>query len=419
MTVIATGISPEIIENLSLFKDFNGDTLASLAQECSIEEYPAKTVVFRKGSSDEYTYFVLSGVLVLVSPTGDQESLVGMGDSGVVDTPLGWENPYEKSAIAQTDVRLIKVKTKTIKCLLEEVKPPEPEVATIDEDGEDIGTRIYFRLFQDLMEDKLELPSMPDIAIRVREAVSNPKAGAYDVSQIIQSDPVVTARIVQAANSALYTGQRQVDNVSAAVVRLGLSTTRELVMAVTMRDIFKSKSPLLNKRMVELWMHSTMVAATASVLSKKIRGFSPDKALLAGLVHDIGVVPMLVHAGDYPELLQDPALLEKTVTEYKGQIGTMIMRKWNFPDDLSNLPADADIWMRDENPQADYTDLILISQLHNISLGDHANEYPELSETPAFSKLGLQKDKESHAGLLIRDEAREEIAQVQKLLLGN
>ncbi|THB70431.1 MAG: HDOD domain-containing protein [Gammaproteobacteria bacterium] len=419
MTLISTGVSPEIIENLSLFSDLPPDSIESLAKECTIEEYPAKTVVFRKGGADEYTHFVLSGVLVLVSPTGDQESLVGMGDSGVVDKPLGWEVPYEKSAIAQTDIRLINVKTDTVKQLLEDTKPPAPEVAEVDEGGEDVGTRIYFRLFQDLMEDKLDLPSMPDMAIRVREAVSNPDASAHDVSQIIQTDPVVTARIVQAANSALYTGQRQVDNVSAAVVRLGLSTTRELVMAVTMRDIFKSKSPLLNKRMVELWMHSTMVAAIASVLSKKIRGFSPDKALLAGLVHDIGVVPMLVHAGNYPELTQDPMLLEKTISEYKGQIGTMIMRKWNFPDDLSSLPADADEWMRDEHNQPDYTDLIVISQLHNISTGDHASEYPDVSETPAFAKLGLQKDDEGHAGLLIRDEAREEIAAVQKLLLGN
>ncbi len=419
MTLISTGVSPEIIENLSIFSNLTPESLEYLAKECTIEEYPAKSVVFRKGGADDHTHFVLSGVLVLVSATGEQESLVGMGDSGVVDTPLGWEVPYEKSAIAQTDIRLINVKTETIKKLLEETKPPAPEVSEVDEGGEDVGTRIYFRLFQDLMEDKLELPSMPDIAIRVREAVGNPDASTHDVSQIIQADPVVTARIVQAANSALYTGQRQVDNVNSAVVRLGLSTTRELVMAVTMRDIFKSKSPLLNKRMVELWMHSTMVAAVASVLSKKIRGFSPDKSLLAGLVHDIGVVPMLVHAGSYPELTQDPMLLEKTITEYKGQIGTMIMRKWNFPDDLTNLPADADEWMRDENEQADYTDLIIVSQLHNISTSDHADEYPDVSETPAFAKLGLQKDDEGQAGLLIRDEAREEIAAVQKLLLGN
>ncbi|THB67462.1 MAG: HDOD domain-containing protein [Gammaproteobacteria bacterium] len=418
MAEITTGISPEIIENLQLFKELDGDYLAKAAGECQIRSVPPKTLVFKKGQSSEWTQFVLSGILVVVSPSGDKESLVGMGDNGVVDQPLGWSVPFENSAVSQTDIKLIRIKTDRLKHLLEESKPPEIEVSESEEVNADIGTQIYYNLFQDLMDDKLELPSMPDIAIRVRQAVGDPHAGANDVAKIIQSDPVVTTRIIQAANSALYTGQRQVDNVSAAIVRLGLTTTRELVMAVTMRDVFKSKSPLLNKRMVELWIHSTMVASIASVLAKKIRGFSPDKGLLAGLVHDIGVVPMVAHAGEYPELVSDPALLEKTIKEYKGQIGSMIMRKWNFPEDLASVPSEADEWMRDHDGKADYSDLIIISQLHNISSGKHTDEYPPIGDTPALAKLGLEGTDDNEAAILIKDEARDEIAAVQKLLLG-
>ncbi len=419
MTVIATGVSTETIENLSLIKELSTEQLDLAANECEIKEHPAKSIVYKKGDRNSWTQFVLSGVLVLVSPAGEQESLVGMGDSGVVDQPLGWKSPFTNSAIAQTDVKLIRIKTDRLKELLLQSKPPEIEVAETEEDNEDVGTQIYYKLFQDLMNDKLELPSMPDIAIRVRQAVGDPHAGAPDVAKIIQSDPVVTTRIIQAANSALYTGQRQVDNVAAAVVRLGLTTTRELVMAVTMRDVFKSKSPLLNKRMVELWIHSTMVASIASVLAKRVHGFSPDKGLLAGLIHDIGVVPMIAHAGEYPELVNDPALLEKTIIEHKGQIGSMIMRKWNFTDDLASVPGEADDWMREHKGKADYADLIVISQLHNLSSGKHADQYPALSETPAFHALGLKETDDHEATVLIRDEARDEIAQVQKLLLGN
>src|SRR5690606_40020380 len=107
------------------------------------------------------------------------------------------------------------------------------------------------------------------------------------------------------------------DSLTAAIARLGLERVREIVLAVTMRQVFRSRSPLLNKRMVELWMRSTLVAAVAAVLGRRLTGFSSDRALLAGLVHDIGVVPMLANAYEYDELVRDPGLLEATIDAYR------------------------------------------------------------------------------------------------------
>lgn len=418
MTADSTGIESELLEGLSLFKDLDEDNLESAASECEIHELPPKSLVFKKGSRDEWTQFVLSGHVVLIQEDGSHESLIGMGNAGIVDSPLGWEQPHEINAFTHTDVKLIRIKTDRLKELIENSRPPELDVAEVDEDTAGVSTQIYFQLFNDLMNDKLKLPSMPDIAIRVREAVSDVKAGAQEVAKIIQSDPVVAARIIQAANSAMYAGQRQVDSVSAAVVRLGLTTTRELVMAVTLRDVFKSKSPLLNKRMVETWMHSTMVAAIASVLSKRIRGFLPDRALLAGLIHDIGVVPMLAHAEKYPELIEDPLLLAKTIEEHKGQIGSMIMRKWNFPDDLADVPANCDEWMREHDEKGDYCDLIIVSQLHSINSVGIKGDYPSIDQVPAIHRLDFKNPSDEVAPSEILNEAREDIASVQKMLIG-
>src|SRR5690606_20028635 len=220
--------------------------------------------------------------------------------------------------------------------------PPQPLVEQLDEETADVGVRLFHRLFQDLQNGTLSLPSMPDVAMRVRQAVNEEDVSAAYLAKIIQIDPAVAARVIQVANSALYGSGQGVDSLIAAIQRLGSQKTREVVMAVTLREVFKTRSALLTKRMAQLWQHSSLVAATAAVLARKLFGFSPERALLAGLVHDIGIVPMLAHAEAYPQLAEDPASLEATIGTYRGQVGAMILRRWNFPEDLVTVALEAE-----------------------------------------------------------------------------
>lgn len=406
-------ISTSVLEDLVPLRELSPEALVSLAQEAEIEDFPARSVIFRKGTQDEWTRYLLSGSVLLAERPDGEHTLIGMGDAGVVNQPLGFTQPHAATAIARTDCRMIRFRTARIQELLQSSRLPEIEVAEVDAEQGEAGNRLFFQLVQDLMEEKLELPSMPDIAVRVRQAVSDPDTGAPEVAKIIQADPVVAAQVMKAANSSLFAGTRPADSLTAAIIRLGLKNTREVVMAVTMRQVFKSANPLLNKRMVELWMHSTLVAAIAAVLARKLRGFSPDRALLAGLVHDIGIVPMLAHAHNYEELARDPGMLEATIQEHRGQVGGMILRRWNFPDDMVTVPLEAECWQREHAESGDYADLIIVAQLHAAG---GMGGLPAPTDVPAFGKLGL--DQMVNDGLSVLDEAREEVAEVQRLLLG-
>jgi HD-like signal output (HDOD) protein len=406
-------IAASTLETLALLRELDQEALASLARSASYEDVPARGVVFRQGEQDPWVRYLVSGAMLLTGGGAADRTLMGMGDVAIADEPLGLEQPHPFTGIARTECRLIRLPSALLQELLASMRLPEIEVAEVDSAQGDASDRLFFQLVQDLMEERLELPSMPDIAVRVREAIAHPDTGAADVAKIIQADPVVATQVIKAANSSLFAGNRPADNLAAAVTRLGLKNTREIVMAVTMRQVFRSKNPLLNKRMVELWMHSTLVAAIAAVLARRLRGFSPDRALLAGLVHDIGVVPMLAHAHEYDELARDPGLLEATIAEYRGQIGAMILRRWNFPDDMIALALEAKDWQREHAGTADYGDLIIIAQLHGAA---GIGGLPAPIDVPAFGTLGL--DQVGAEGYSILDEAREEVADVQRLLLG-
>jgi HD-like signal output (HDOD) protein len=406
-------ISVSILESLTLLRELSQEALQQLAKEAEFEDVPAQATVFRQGDHDEWTRYLLSGSLALHESDGSERTLVGLGNIGIADEPLGFAQPHSMTAIARTSCRLLRFPAARLQESLASTRLPEIGVAVMDGQQEEASDRLFLQLVQDLMEEKLELPSMPDIALRVREAIASPDASGAEIARIIQADPVVAVQVIKAANSSLFSGSRPTDNLTAAIARLGFGRTREVVMAITMKQVFRSESPLLNKRMVELWMRSTLVAAIAAVLARKITGFSSDRAMLAGLVHDIGVVPMLANAFEYNELIRDPGLLEATIEEYGGQVGGMILRRWNFPDDMIRVALDGKQWERGHDGAADYVDLIIVAQLHAAG---GMGGLPAPTEVPAFRKLGLAPLGDD--GRSILDEAREEVAEVQQVLLG-
>ncbi|MDN5872314.1 MAG: HDOD domain-containing protein, partial [Nitrococcus sp.] len=226
-------ISPDMLEGLIPLRELDKATLVALAAEAQIEEHPAKTVLARRGASDRRIRYVLSGEVLVLEDDGTRRSLIGMGNAGIAQQPLGLEDPYPFNAISCTEVKLICLPRQQIQERLQATSPRASKVDEVSAADGAVGDRLFYRLIQDLMQDRLELPSMPDIALRVRQAVNDPGAGAPEVARIIQADPVVAARIIQAANSALFAGKKAADTLNSAVVRLGLKSVREIIVAAT------------------------------------------------------------------------------------------------------------------------------------------------------------------------------------------
>jgi HD-like signal output (HDOD) protein len=167
--------------------------------------------------------------------------------------------------------------------------------------------------------------------------------------------------------------------------------------------------------MKRLWDHSTKVAAISHVLAKKLGKFDPEHALLAGLVHDIGVLAILNYALQFPEAQQNKQLLDNTIKSLRGQIGTMILRSWGFPEGLPEVAADAEHWMRSPTTGPDYSDIVIIAQLHSFIGTEEMAHVPPINSVPSFSRLKLSQ-LTPKMSLKILDEAKEEIAEARALL---
>lgn len=262
---------------------------------------------------------------------------------------------------------------------------------------------------------RLVLPSLPEIVVRVRQAVNNDDVNLGSIIKLIQLDPSLTARLIQIANSPLYKSRQPIENCLMAVNRLGLKTTRDLVTCLVLNNVFNTDNKLLAAKVQKLWQHSCHVAAIASTLAKVTPNLHEDTALLAGLVHDIGVLPILHYAAEFPEVFKSEEKLNYVISELRAPLGEKVLREWNFDRALSDVSVGAENWLRDTGEDADYVDIVIVAQIHSYFGKGGEAELPPLLSTPAFLKLGLNK-LGPDASLEVLFEAEQEIRNIMVML---
>lgn len=266
-------------------------------------------------------------------------------------------------------------------------------------------------MLDDIKNNRLKLPILPEVAFKVREAVNDPNAAAAAMAKAVSADASVAARLLQVANSPLYRGANAISNLQSAIARLGAPLVRNLVTSLILKQLFQTKSPALKERMQKLWEHSTQVAAISHVLARKFTRLKADEAMLAGLIHDIGTLPILLKAESTPALLEDTAALDELTAKLHSSIGRLILEAWKFPPELVMVAAEHENLSRISD-QIDYTDIVTVANLHSYLGSKHRHAQVKFTDVPAFTKLGLTPE----TSVSTLEEAASEMKEVKTLL---
>jgi len=409
-------VQPEDLKNTIPLRNLPARILRHIATLASLEHLPGKKKIF---TFDDYTknvYYLIKGQVALNTAQGTADTL--SAGSTQAKFPLNLDQPCKYSATTLNRVILIKIPREVmqnIERLGSNLSTDTEEKIELVED--EMKDQHYVDFFCKLQDGDFEVPSMPDIAIRISKAVNNPDTTSTDIARIIQMDPALAARIIHIVNSPLYASRHRIDNCPDAVTRLGRTTTRSLVLSFILKNLFRTKHTILRNHMSELWTHSRKVAAVCHVLARLGSNLDPDRAMLAGLIHDIGAVPILSAAKDYPNLIENPELLEKTVNRLQARVGVLVLRKWNFMDELTDVALQAENWVRDESNTIDYIDLVVLGQLHAYIGTPRMQTLPRIDLVPAFHKLGNGKLTPQQS-LRIIEKSKSDIQAVEQLLDG-
>lgn len=212
--------------------------------------------------------------------------------------------------------------------------------------------------------DELILPTLPEIALKVREVADDPDASIKQLADVISSDAALTARIIKVANSPLFRAPREIEDLNMALSRLGMAYTCNLATGLAMEQMFQATSDLIDKRLRDVWSRSSEIAGMCHVLCKHRTKLRPDQAALAGLVHKIGVLPVLSYAEDNPSVLRDSMTLDSVIEALHPQLGVKILTTWEFPTEVRNVPVDHLNFTRNLD-KPDYADLVTVAMLQN------------------------------------------------------
>ncbi len=266
-------------------------------------------------------------------------------------------------------------------------------------------------MLDDIKLNRVKLPILPEVAIRVRDAVNAEDSSAGKVAKIVGSDAALASRLLQVANSPLFRGAAKIESVQNAIARLGVPQVRSLVTSLIMKQLYQTKSSILKKRMQQLWEHSTEVAAICHVLARKFTKLKADEAMLGGLIHDIGILPILVKAEEFPELASNEGALDEVINKLHAPIGRMILEAWKFPAELAAVAAQHED-LQYNSEKADYVDVVIVANLHSYIGSHHLHAGVNWSNIPAFAKLNLTPDQSIKA----LEEAKDAMAEMKALL---
>lgn len=222
---------------------------------------------------------------------------------------------------------------------------------------------------------------------------------------------MISAKLIQVVNSPLYMLMKPISNCLEAINRLGRKTTRDLVIIFSMNNLIKSDNPAIKKLIQQTWLQSVKVSSISFVLAKLTKKVDPSEALLAGLLHNIGVLPILSFADSLPEGSYQTGDIELCINEIYGQIGAIVLEQWDFPDNLQQIPLQSADWYADIAEKLTLGDIVILAKYH-YSL-DMQAKLPLIDTLPAYKKLGNQPLTPEMSLQLLSD-AKQQIADAMK-----
>jgi len=235
--------------------------------------------------------------------------------------------------------------------------------------------------------DQIKLPTLPEVALKIRTAVEKGDHSATEIAELLAQDSALSVRLLQLANSPLYRARTEIDSLQMAITRLGVRIVKDLVIMLAIKQAFATPNKALAEQFREVWQTSIDVAATCRVLAKAQPDLDVEHAVLAGLIHNIGTLPIIELANNEPALAPDIQTLNKITNEIQSPVGDKILSFWNFPQSLIDVASLWNDFNREHDTGADYVDLVQAAILHTQHAPDYAPE--NWSDIPAIHKLGL------------------------------
>jgi putative nucleotidyltransferase with HDIG domain len=241
---------------------------------------------------------------------------------------------------------------------------------------------IFTGILQKFQAGKINPPVMPQVVREIQTVVKRPKSTAEEMAQVIEKDPVISLRLISVANSPVYRGVSEIQNVKSALPRLGLKETLNIVLAIANKSLYSTDKVQFKILMDKLWVHSLASAFGAKLIAQNLKLADSEKYFLMGLTHDIGKILLLKAFTDVSkEQNLNMHAVTANIQEAHLALGSLLLKRWGFDEEFINALAHHE----DKDFSPDTEKEILVVHLSNMltrkigfSLFDDEIDFAEL-----------------------------------------
>lgn len=272
---------------------------------------------------------------------------------------------------------------------------------------------IHFRILEDIAKDlsgEVNFPTSLDAAIMVRNTLKNSEVTLDQVARAVGLEPLIASKLLRLANSVAYnpTG-KTITDLKSAIGRLGFESVRTTSLAVAMDQIIKSKHLSdFDDFAKRTWEHSLQAAAISRVLSRRLGRGNPDEAMLAGLVHDIGIFYLLYRAAEYEEYRSNREAVLELVLGWHESIGESLLHILGLPDRIVVAIRDHD-HLHNINHPCTLADILYFANLLAGGKFEWLTDVADPEESAAIA------DARERFGAIV-SEAEEDISELRAAL---
>jgi HD-like signal output (HDOD) protein len=271
-------------------------------------------------------------------------------------------------------------------------------------------------LAAELSRGQVELPSVPDIVVKLQRALSDDNVSNDTVVLVVGAEPMLAGKLLNMANSvALNISGRKIADLRTAVARVGFNIVRSAALSFAVEQLRRAEEYQdLQAPLDTLWKSSVQIAALSHVLARRFTSLNGDAALLAGLMHNVGRIYILTRASRHPALVADPLTYNSVVRDWHSNVGKAVLENWRLAEEIVDAVTGYEDLDREARGPVTLTDVLSLAVLlerHRVIV-DPAE--PDAMFMKGLRRLQLQPGD----CLSVIEESAEEIAALRAVLGG-
>jgi len=259
-----------------------------------------------------------------------------------------------------------------------------------------------------------ELPSFPEVALRVRRALARDDIAVDEVVRIVSAEPSLAVRLLQLANSvALNPGAQRITTLRTAISRVGFNMARSATVAFAMSQMRRAEAWRgLSTRFRVIWENNARLAATAYALARHCARSDADEALLAGMLNAVGKLFVLTRLSRFPALLADAGIGAEIENVWQGRAARALLYRWDLGEEVFMAACEFERAQERADGPATLSDVLLAAR-HLMDVRVPAELQDEaLATSLPFARLGL----DAAAAARVLESSTSEIASLRAAL---